>query len=55
MAESIFFLEFLGLSRVNVTGFGLSRVLEIALIDDFCNPLTPLVPLKQVNTKNPNL
>ena len=30
VAKSTFFPEFLGLSRVNITRFGLSRVLEIA-------------------------
>ena len=32
MAWSILFSEFFCLSRVNITGFGMSRVLEIAYI-----------------------
>ena len=55
LRASIFFPEFLGLSRVNVTGFGLPRVSEIAnigIIYDSCNHMRPLAQLKQVNAKH---
>ena len=52
VARSMLYSEFLGLSRVNITGFSMSRVLEIArlfiyIIHDCCSHMISLV---QINT-----